>query len=51
MDYFSSLEALPDSAFFHTIAGGLAAHVDKQYGEYLLADDCLAAKDEDALRK
>ena len=26
----------PDSAFFHTIAGGLAAHVDQQYGEYLL---------------
>ena len=28
----------PDSAFFHTIAGGLAAHVDDQYGEFLLSD-------------
>ena len=39
----------PDSAFFHTIAGGLAAHLDKEYGEYLLANDCFAAKDKNAL--
>ncbi len=39
----------PDSAFFHTIAGGLAAHLDKEYGEYLLADDCFTAKDKNAL--
>ena len=39
----------PDSAFSRTIAGGLAAHLDKEYGEYLLADDCFTAKDKNAL--
>ena len=39
----------PDSAFFHSIAGGLAAHVDEQYGEFLLSDDCFTAKDKNAL--
>ena len=39
----------PDSAFFHTIAGGLAAHVNEQYGEFLLWDDCFTNKDKNAL--
>ena len=38
-----------DSAFLHTIAHGLAGHVDSLYGEFLLSDVCFAHKDKNAL--
>ena len=39
----------PVSAFLHTIADGLAGHVDRLYGEFLLSDVCFAHKDKNAL--
>ena len=38
-----------DSAFLHTIVHGLAGHVDRLYGEFLLSAVCFAHKDKNAL--